>query len=196
MGSIARKLQEMENLARKLRILFLRIASFIFIAFLLSGCSSITSFFIVNQSNSALEVSYQFSKVAILPDKCFDENLRPIPIVIPISALRKQDGQGQKLSQSEYSCNLKDLSVKFLVKPKMAVSIGTEVNYYVGNSFAYSHHLGIDSLKLSDNSGSITYEGSQVIKGFKKTDSTLYLVEYEGIGSGASDSETLVSQGF
>ena len=98
---------------------------------------------------------------------CFDEHWRPVPSVAPISGLQNQGAEWRQLSQNEYSCDVKELRVRFPLKPSMAVSVGAEVNYFE-HSVGYSHHLGIDSLRLSGNSGSIAYEGLQVIRGFRK----------------------------
>ncbi|MBW4695902.1 MAG: hypothetical protein KME27_29665 [Lyngbya sp. HA4199-MV5] len=176
---LAEKLREISNFVSKLRVPVLRMASFMFLAYLLFGCSWVTSFVIANQTNSVLDVTYQFRGMATETGSCFDENWRTVPDVFPISDLRKQTPKVQQLSRSEYSCNVKELRVKFPLKPKMAVKVGTEVNY-LGHedSIAYSGHLGIESLKLSGSSDSITYEGLQVIRGFREVDQTLYVLEY------------------
>ena len=111
---------------------------------------------------------------------CFDENWRQVPVVAPISSLRERGAKWRKLNPTEYSCDVKELTVKFPLEPNMAVSVGAEVNYFSSREgIADSRHLGIESLALRGESGSITYEGVQVIRGFRRVDGDLYVLEYE-----------------
>ncbi len=174
---LAGKLREMGDLASNLRVPVLRATIFVLLAYLLSGCSWVTSFVITNKTSSVLEVNYQFGRMRTGTSGCFDD-WRPVPSVGPISDLQNQRAEWRQLNRDEYSCDVKKLRVRFPLKPNMAVSVGAEVNYFE-HSLGYSNHLGIDSLRLSGNSGSIAYEGLQVIRGFRKVDQTLYVLGYE-----------------
>lgn len=177
---LARKLREINESASRLRASALRCACFILLTNLLSGCSWITVFVITNQTDKVLEITYQFRKMSNETGSCFDEYFRPAPRLIPISDLRKQGTEWRDLNQNESSCDVKALRVRFPLKPSMAVSIGSAVNYLGhGDNLAYSQHLGIESLMLRGGSGSVMYEGVQVIRGFRKVDETLYVLEYE-----------------
>jgi hypothetical protein len=178
---LARELRETNELASKLRAPALRAACFILLVNLLSGCSWITGFFIANQTSNVLEITYQFRKMRNETGSCFDEHFRPIPSIVPIADLRKQGTEWRKLNQNEYSCDINELRVRFLLEPNMAVGVGYEVNY-LGHGIDHSginYHLGIESLMLRGDSGSIVYEGPQVIRGFRKVDRTRYILEYE-----------------
>ena len=168
------------ELESKFRVSVLRFASFILLAHLLSGCSWITNFVITNKTTSVLKVTYQFSRMRTETGSCFDENWRRVPRVIPISGLRERGAKWRKLNPTEYSCDVKELTVKFQLEPNMAVSVGGEVNYLdLREGLADTRHLGIESLALRGESGSITYEGVQVIRGFRRVDQDLYILEYE-----------------
>jgi hypothetical protein len=143
---------------------------------------------IVNKSDRMLDVIYQFRRINTATVRCVGnfagdipvDYAGDVPIVIPIADLQKQPSQRQQIDQNDLDCDVKELRVKFPLKPKMAVVIAREGNYYVNkDSYDYKRHLGINYLKLNGDSGSIFYEGIQVIRGFKEVNQDLYVLEYE-----------------
>jgi hypothetical protein len=177
---LASKPREINQLLSKFRTTTLKVVCFALLATFLSGCSWSTNFVIANKMNNVLEVTYQFRKMSVESGTCFQENhgFRRVPSVKPISDLRKYEVEWQELKQGEYKCEPKELKIKFLLQPNMAVNIGSESNYTGYRSGSEYIALGIESLTLR-GSGSIIYEGSQVARGFRKIEDVLYVLEYE-----------------
>jgi hypothetical protein len=123
---------------------------------------------VVALKNSLLESRDKREKIA----HDSNERSRAVPSIKPVAEMRRKGISWQELKSNEYSCDVKNLEVKFSLQPNMAVNLENMSNFD-------SADVEIQSLRLKGVSGRVAYDGDQVFKGFRKIDETFHLIEYK-----------------
>ncbi|MEO0537341.1 MAG: hypothetical protein AAF215_26230 [Cyanobacteria bacterium P01_A01_bin.123] len=161
-----------------------------------SGCSWVSSFYIINNSDNDIMISYRVSRyISSKPtdnidfSDCFETSARSAPYITEnvrkASELRSASSDRRQLNSNEYFCDVEERVVNFKVAPQTAVEIHWEVNYLghekeseLAMESGRVHRLRLEPLRLEGSQGSIVYEGDQAIKAFKKESNTKYVLEY------------------
>lgn len=150
--------------------------SFVFcLVIFLTGCGFSTQFYILNKSDSPLQVEYVVNlKLNTV------EHTQAKPYRMSLSDWEKWLGDKnlQEFSQNEYEFDSKLQKVKLTLKPnellRIAIALHNESVFPPEN-----YKFPIESLHLSGNSGERIYRGEAFYKQFEKKDDENYFIEYK-----------------
>ncbi len=152
----------------KRRKLILTFAAICFALFN-SACSWFTNFVIVNKSNAPAKIQLKYKPLSgerYLIKKTLTEK-GEIP-----------DGSWQKLSSEEYTDNKPAEIVNLTLAPNTALAIGEELNY-TGHESGKAEDFKVIGLEISGASGTVNFEGRQVLLQFEKQSDSLYTLVYK-----------------
>lgn len=145
-----------------------------FLVLLLTACSYSTDFFIINKSDSPIDVEY---KVKIYPN---NPVLNNVPSKIPISQLENKSKPGyqlEKLSNNQYQFDKETGVVKVQVMPREALWISSFPGY---GEYKYEHleYFSIQEISIKGTEGEIKYTKRQTLGAFSKVSDMLYTLTY------------------
>ena len=157
---------------------------------LLAGCSTISHFFIANDSESLLEVIYGpptgFHDInGERLNTCFEDRLGSAysPSVVSLSKSKRSPQEWSDLAPEEYVCDFEDYSVSFLLESGFAAVIAHVANYTEQPRYPGNYDLGIRFLTLKGNQETLTYEGESIVdvfhEGKESALSSRYVLRYE-----------------
>jgi len=135
-------------------------------ALLLSACSTVEEFIIVNNSNAVLNVEYRYKS-----QNLFFSELKKISA----DNLMNSDKKWRELSVDEYQIDEKTKTVKAIIAPHEALIIEKEVNYRGHDS----EESNIEELTLSGINGTLEFEGKQAQTQFEKQENGDYMIFYK-----------------
>jgi hypothetical protein len=120
----------------------------------LSSCSSIDDFVVVNRSDAPVEVIYTFMRSES------GESHVEQPRIMETTDLRKADRVWEEIPSGQYVLDAKTGTVAVRLAPGKALRLNTSVNYREGSEDADTK-FGIVTLSLAGAKGSIKLEGRQ-----------------------------------
>ena len=138
---------------------------------LLSSCSWITEFVIVNTSESQLSVSYLVSGRS-----CPDDNFIIVPARQRITDHKIDGAKWEKLTPTEYTCNESKI-VTTTLSPSTALVVA-RVATYTGSEGYGNDNFQVLRLELKGSEGDISLKGLQALKAFKYESRSLFVLRY------------------
>ena len=152
---------------------------------LLSGCSWVTTFAVVNETDSTIDVSYTLaapdgSKLPPCPDDQFIEK----PRVRLAAELDDPSTLGASLPPSQFQCDPATRTVSIRLMPRHAVLLFWELNHTgyrteIEQEKHFHYPPPIVRLAIHSDHGGIEYSGSQLTRDFIKKRDSLYLLTYQ-----------------
>ena len=88
------------------------------------------------------------------------------------------DGSWEKISSEEYTDNKPAEIVNLTLAPNTALTIGEELNY-TGHESGKADDFKVNGLEISGASGTVNFEGRQVLLQFEKQSDSLYTLVYK-----------------
>jgi hypothetical protein len=146
----------------------------LFFVLLLTACTYSTDFFIINRSDSPIDVEY---KIKIYPN---NPVLYDVPAKIPISQLENKSTPGyqmEKLSNNQYQFDKETGIVKVQVLPHEALWISSFPGYG-GYKYEYLEYFSIQEISIKGIEGEIKYTKRQTLGAFSKVSDILYTLTY------------------
>ncbi len=146
----------------------------LFFVLLLTACSYSTDFFIINKSNSPIDVEY---KVKVYPN---NPVLYNVPAKIPISQLERNSTSGyqlEKLTNNQYQFDKETGIVKVQILPREAIWISSFPGYG-GYKYEYLEYFSIQEISIKGIEGEIKYTKRQTLGAFTKVSDMLYTLTY------------------
>ncbi len=146
----------------------------LFFVLLLTACSYSTDFFIINRSDSPIDVEY---KIKIYPN---NPVLYDVPAKIPISQLENKSTPGyqmEKLSNNQYQFDKETGIVKVQVLPNEALWISS-FSGYDGYKYEHLEYFSIQEISIKGIEGETKYTKRQTLGAFSKVSDTLYTLTY------------------
>jgi hypothetical protein len=143
----------------------------------LSSCSSMTEFVIVNDSGSAVEVRYTFKGH---PDRetCCPEK----PAKKPLDKLDDDEARWRTLGADEFSYDPATGSVTLTLAPAEALRVDQQLNWGGHGGEREDEFFHIASVRIAGAGGVVSYEGMQAQYQFQHEDDNLYRLTYYGWG--------------
>ncbi|MEW6731114.1 MAG: hypothetical protein AB1489_07245 [Acidobacteriota bacterium] len=152
------------------RLVFLLIASSLLIA-----CSTSNAFIVVNDSTAAITLEYQFSPLPPNKDGVITGTFVKKPMVKKKKDLFNWDKQWQPVAQDRATFDEQRGLVVVGLEPDEALMIVQVYNYHSHDQGNAKVHL--ESIKITGQTGTISYQGEQARRQFVKTDD-LYILTY------------------
>ena len=142
-------------------------------AALLSGCSVICEFVIVNESGAPLEVRYTHKPSGMPPAGRIE-----VPGVVGADKVNKTSREWRNVPPERYTIDYKTGHVWAKVEPGEAVLVARMLNY-PGHESQYSDSsFYIDGLSLDGSKGSAKYQGRQALTQFVSDGGCTYVIRY------------------
>lgn len=142
-------------------------------AALLSGCSVICDFVIVNESGAPLEVRY-----APKPEAAPPNALPAVPGVLGADKVDESVRQWRNVPAERYTIDSKTGHVWVKVLPGEALLVARLSNYSGHESQSGDSGFNIDSISLDGAKGSMKYQGRQALTQFIDDGSCTYVIRY------------------
>ncbi|HYP53323.1 MAG TPA: hypothetical protein VEQ42_07265 [Pyrinomonadaceae bacterium] len=144
-------------------------------AMLLSSCSFISDFVVVNESGAPLEVQYAYKERFAAPKCCA---MGELPQRRPARDLGNDERPWTTLREGEYFYNATAASVTVVLRPGEALLV-TRLNGYAGPGTGQEESFTVRSVRLAGASGTIFFEGLQAQAAFKEEErQSLYAIRY------------------
>ena len=146
----------------------------LFFVLLLTACSTSTDFFIINKSDTSIDVEY---KVKVNPN---NPVLYNVPAKIPISQLENFTSPGyqlEKLSNNQYQFDKDTGIVKVQISPREALWISS-FSGYAGYRYEHLEYFSIQEISIKGLHGDIKYTKRQTLGAFSKISDALYALTY------------------
>jgi hypothetical protein len=141
------------------------ISLFVFcLTLVLTACSTVENFIIVNNSDDVLRIEYQSRNIP------FNEFKK-----ISADKITSPEKNWQELSADEYEIDAQTKTVKTKIAPKEALLIDKEVNYQGHDEESFN----ITNIKLLGKNGVISFEGKQAQTAFEKQENRDYVIFYK-----------------
>ena len=145
---------------------------------LLSGCSWITTFAIVNASRAPITISYTIGTEATKVPACPDGVFLPFPRVVPVKELATLEGLSKEAQKADFTCEKSTRTVTLSLAPEQAVSL-FRVGTYTGPNSERDYRLDLMKLNIKGESGELQYGGRQVLRDFEKSNDALWILTYK-----------------
>jgi len=151
----------------------------IILTLLMSACSYITPFVVINSSENQLEIYYELKPSGMMPH----ENVRK-PSVISVQEYNSGNFQWRELPPDKFEVDSAKGIIKAFIQPNEVLQIESEDS--IGVEEKPGEHFDIKKLSLNGTSGLITYEGDQIYKQFKREEKswfgpggTVFVINYK-----------------
>ena len=159
-----------------------RLWSILLLLPLMSGCSWLPWFLVVNKTSGPIVIGYTLagegSRLAACPDNYFITK----PKITTIKAIG--DAKVDTLPDAKYSCDPNTRKVTFQLNPEEAAYL-FEVSGYHGfrtdkdfQNYTFMEYP-IKSITIESQRGKIEFTDSQVTRDFLKVNNSLYMLTYE-----------------
>lgn len=145
-----------------------------------SSCSTITEFVVVNDSGSAVRVSYSFKKRGDRSSCCVSQ-----PAKKALDKLADEDAAWRELRGDEFAYDPATGTLTLTLAPSEVLRVSSEVNF-AGHGVR-DEYFPVESLHVAGESGAAYYEGRQAQYQFKRESGSLYKLTYYGWGDKAHD---------
>jgi hypothetical protein len=147
------------------------------VGLLLSSCSWLTTFVVINASGTAASVTYAISFDRIEKSDCLPLLFFGEPRMAPSDEMWKLTDQRELLPEVDYKCDNSAGSISLILPPGHAVAISREVNFTGGGNTQYSTLQGT-TLAIRGQRGEVQYSGQQLVRAFDRDSKKLYLLTY------------------
>ena len=142
-------------------------------ALLLSGCSAICEFVIVNESGAPLEVRYTHKPSGMPPNGRIE-----VPGVLGADKVSESGREWKTPPPERYTIDYKTGHVWAKVEPGEAVLVARMLNYPGHESRHSDSSFYIDALSLDGSKGSAKYQGRQALTQFVSNGGCTYVIRY------------------
>lgn len=151
-------------------------------AALLTACSWITTFVVVNDTDAPIQVVYRLKEGGKLPP-CPDDYFVGKPRIRPRESVDELAFRGADIPIAEYTCDSASRTVTLQLPPRQAVALFS-VTGYTGHrteqelqQYNYVSYA-LESLRIRGRSGEMQYVGNQVTRDFAKNNVALYILTF------------------
>ena len=141
---------------------------------LLSACSYITDFIVINESREPMQVRYKVKKFpgAFTPPVA--------PATIPMSQLStKGNQQWSQLASGDYQLDQESRTVIVRVLPHQALRIATMHHYGGHQDSADAQDFPVEEITMSGEDGERRFTGPQARTTFSEVSRALYTLTYQ-----------------
>lgn len=145
---------------------------------LVSGCSWITTFAIVNASRAPITISYTIGSQGTNIPACPDGYFLPFPRVVPVKEIDTLKGLAPEAQKADFTCEKLTRTVTLSLAPDQAVSLFS-VGTYTGPDSERDYLLVLMKLSIKGDSGELQYGGRQLVRDFEKKSVALWTLTYK-----------------
>jgi hypothetical protein len=149
---------------------------------LLSSCSYLSCFFIVNKSDQPIEVIYRFKQYEQRDTHiktCIFEHSDESPKICKTKTFWKGPSDDcRALRQDEYIYDKGKCEIRLILPPYQTVKVWFTSNFG-GSKEDYFEEFALGFLALRTPEGLIQYEGKELLKAFKRESDRNYFLYYK-----------------